>query len=156
MKTVRINQGKSLHVGLRILVTLASIILMVLSFKVISEPWSILVAILLSLISPAAWFATKIFEIDPTKKKLFKGSWFMGFRLGDWFEFKDLDIMTKKTRIKKTEFSLPDGKKLFTNQEYQVFLLADSEEHYLFGHPLKERIDEKIQTLNKKLELNTK
>lgn len=155
MRRTRINQGKTFSLSLRIIISIFSISMMIWVFKSIGAPWSIPIAILVSFVPPAAWFSTKIFEIDPNRKKIFIGSWSMGFRFGKWIQFKEIEIKIQKARIKKTEFSLPDGSRMITDQEYQAILKTNANESfYLLGHPLKERIEEKIQTLRKKLELD--
>lgn len=156
MKLVRINQGKSLPLWLRIIIAIVSIFLMILTFQMIAAPWSIVLAILLSMIPPAGWFATNILEINTSMKMIFRGSWIMGFRFGEWKRFHELKTITEKKQIKTTSFTLPDNKHITTNEEYQAFLEIESgEKIYLFGHPIEKRIKEKVETLNKKLKLKT-
>lgn len=154
MKPVRINQGKSFPLWSRVIIGVMSCLLIIWILKTLGYPWSIFLAILLSVVPQAFWFATKLFEIDTKNKKIFKGSWSMGFRSGQWIGFNKLNIETERVKIKPTEFSLSDNRNIITDHEYHVFLILDEEEKlYLFGHPLKERIEEKTQTLNKKLGL---
>lgn len=134
-----------------------SIGLIVLLFKTIPAPWSIVPSILLSILPPATWFATRILEIDPTNNLLFVGSWCMGFRKGRKIVFKKFEITDQEARIKRTAFSLPDGKEIVTDREFRAVLtLETGESFHLVGHPIKERIEEKIQVLNKKLGLAAK
>lgn len=157
MKLVRINQGKSLPTWLRVFIVIISILLMILAFLKLITPWSIMLAILFSLIPPAGWFATNILEINTSKKMIFQGSWSMGFRFGNWKHFQELKIIFEEKKIKTTSFTLPNNKLITTNKEYQAFLETETAEKiYLFGHPIKDRIKEKVETLNKKLRLDTK
>ena len=156
MKLVRIHQGKSLKLWLRILIVIISIILMIAAFKSLSEPWSIMLPIIISILPPASWFATNILEINASKGLIFKGAWAMGFRFGTWKRFEALEITYDHVPIKLTTYTLPNNRIITTDKEYQAFAEIDAEEKiYLFGHPLKERIDQKVQMLHKKLGLNT-
>lgn len=154
MRPVRIHQGKTYPLWLRLSVALTVCALIVVTFRYVLAPFSLGIAILLAPVLPALWFSTRIVEIDAAQKRLFQGSWTMGFRWGKNMNYEQVDLLVQKKRIKRTEFSLPNNRTLITNQEYQAFLVLDSKtELYLFGHPLEDRIEEKMQTLRKKLSI---
>ena len=154
MSVVRIHQGKSFSFGLRLLAAVTSIGMIVLLLKYAHESAAIVLSIMISMLPPAFWFSTKITEIDIINNKLFVGSWVMGFRKGKYFDFKKIEIHCREHRIKLTEFSLPDGKQIFTDREFRASLKVESGEHFhLFSHPHQKRVDEKIKKLKKKLGL---
>lgn len=154
MRPVRIHQGKTYPLGLRLSAALIVCTLIIVVLRHILAPLSLGIAILLAPVLPALWFSTRIVEIDVARKRLFQGSWTMGFRWGKNVSYEKIDLSVQKNRIKRTEFSLPNNRTLITDHEYQAFLEIDSKtDVYLFGHPLEDRIEEKMQTLRKKLSI---
>ena len=153
MRTVRIHQGKTFSLGIRLLIAIISMGVIFLLLRTFPSLWAIGISIGFSLIPPAGWFATRILEINPVNKQLFIGSWCMGFRVGRRIHFQELEIKSSVAKIKRTAFSLPDGE-IITNKEYRATLhIETGESFHLVGHPVKERIEEKIHILCKKLGL---
>ena len=154
MRPVRIHQGKTFPLFTRLLVSGMVCALIVFIFHYIQSPISLIISILISPALSACWFATRIFEIDIANRMIFQGNWTMGFRWGSTTNYEQINLLKRKERIKRTEFSLPGNKTLFTDREYRAYLIVDSEtELYLFGHPIEDRINEKMKVLRKKLSI---
>ncbi len=156
MRVVRINQGKALSLPFRFVIAL---ILMGAIFKalvLLSEPYSIFVAIILSFLVPAIWFATSLIIIDEERHILFKGNWAMGFKFGKKIVFSSIkEILVKKVKTKKKYHTLSNNQAFFSDQEYRAYVVIDSDEQYfLISHPNQERVKEKCNHLVKKLALN--
>ena len=156
MGRVIIHQGKSLALSMRLIAASLGCLLIILALTHLKATLALPLSMLLSLILPASWFATRVLEIDMKTKTFFKGSWVMGFKFGQQKRFEEIKMISKKVPIKETEFVLPGNKAFVTNHEYQAFAIVDSDlEVYLLGHPLEKKISEKIAKINKKLGLPT-
>ena len=151
-----INQGKSLPAWLRMTIGLLICVAIITILRTIREPYSIGLAIGLSVLFPAAWFSTKILQIDLKSNKIFLGHWSMGFRFGKTRPFSNLSITTKKASIELTHFTLPNNQTMSTDTEFHAYLEMDNEAPlYLFGHPVKSTFDKKIKVLHEKLGIST-
>ncbi|MEM6643270.1 MAG: hypothetical protein AAF616_09845 [Bacteroidota bacterium] len=153
MHSIKINQGKSLSLPLRLATTAASLTLIYYSFKLFPSPFSLIFPVSFSLIGPFFWFAIKLLEIDPLRKQVFTGIWSMGLRFGKWVEFKQAEIAVEETKIKPTEFLL-ENRRVTVTREYRAFLvLENGSKIFMLSHPLQKRLQSKIQTLRHKLSL---
>jgi len=120
------------------------------------QPYLIALAIVLSMLVPAAWFATDILIIDLEEKKIFNGTWIMGFKLGRVTSITSVrKIFINRVKTKRTIYSLANNKHISTNYEYCAFLKLDSgEKFFMVSHPVKERIIEKSRQAIHKLGLS--
>lgn len=155
MKIVRVNKGKTIPLPFRFISALLIGLSVVQVLRNLQEPWSIIIAILLSFILPGIWFASNIIIIDLERKTLFDGSWTMGFRFGKNHRFESIDsFFINKVKIKQTIYSLANQQNILVNHEYKAYVkLQSGEKYFLFSHPLEERAQEKLTKIRKKLGL---
>ena len=156
MKIVRISKGKAVSLPLRlgaVAITIFSIIKVV---DLLSESLSIFVILILCCFVPAIWFATNVIIINEENKTIFDGIWTMGKKLGKPVKYNKLEeVFIEKIRTKKTVYSLPNKQNIISDHEYRAYLkLSNGKKYFLLSHPLKNRIEEKVTKINKKLELN--
>ncbi|MBC6427609.1 MAG: hypothetical protein GDA51_14355 [Ekhidna sp.] len=156
MKIVSIHQGKTLPLPLRFFIAMIPGALVVISMNQFAQPYSIVLAIALSALVPAVWFATDILTIDLEEKKIFNGAWVMGFKFGRVTSVTSIEkVFINRIEIKQTIYSLANNKNISTNYEYHTFLKLDSgEKFFMFSHPVRERIIEKAKQAIHKLELS--
>jgi len=156
MRIVRIHQGKTFSLQLRLIVALFLGVSMVLIMEQIHQPYSIGIAIILSALIPAAWFTTNILTIDLEKCRIFVGIWVMGFKFGKETSFYTIEkILIKKLKTTQKLYSLANNLNIITRYEYHAFLKLDSDElFFLVSHPIEERIIEKCQQAIRKLRLS--
>lgn len=157
MKIVRINKGKSLPLIVRIIALVIVGFSITKTFQLVQEPLSIFIAIGISILLPALWFATNLIVIDHKRKTLFDGIWTMGFKIGKNIPYQgDPSISLEKIKIAKKVYSLPDNKNIITDHEYRAMIeLKDGKKYYLFSHPLEERANEKLIKIRNKLGIDS-
>lgn len=138
--------------GMRLLLSGLSCLMVIFILKFVPSPTTLPLAIACSFAFPAVWFSTRLFELDMTGKKVFVGTWVMGFRFGKTYQYKTFDILKRQEKIKGTIFNIDNKQVLFT-KEYRLILVLDgSTELFLLSHPIEGKIDERLAKL-KKLQL---
>lgn len=157
MKIVRINKGKSLPLIARIIGLLIVGFSITRTFQLVEEPLSILLAIGISIVLPALWFATNLIVIDHERKTLFDGIWTMGFKIGKNTHYKEIQSLSlEKIKTPKRVYSLPNNKNIVTDHEYRATIeLNDGKKYYLFSHPLEKRANEKLIKIRNKLGIDS-
>ncbi len=65
------------------------------------------------------------------------------------------EIIIRKVKTKRTVYTLSNKENIVADHEFRAILkLENDEEYFLFSHPLKDRVDEKVTKIKKKLEIN--
>ncbi|WP_462252276.1 hypothetical protein [Ekhidna sp.] len=156
MRIIRINKGKAVRLPLRLLCVILMILMTVKLANWLSEPWSIISVILIASFLPAIWFATKIIIINEENKTIYDGIWTMGRKLKKSSNYTSLsEIIIRKVKTKRTVYTLSNKENIVADHEFRAILkLENDEEYFLFSHPLKDRVDEKVTKIKKKLEIN--
>lgn len=156
MRIIRINKGKAVYLPIRLLSVIILIGITLMLVKWLSEPWSVLAAIVISSLLPAIWFATKVIIINEENKTIFDGVWSMGKKLGKPMKYMAIEeIFIKKVKTKQTVYTLPDKQNMVSNHEFRAHLKLDNgNEHFLFSHPIEGRVEEKVTKIKQKLEIN--
>lgn len=156
MKIIRISKGKAVGLPIRFV---AAILMVVLTIKLVDwlpEPWSIIIAIVISTFLPALWFATNVIIINEEDKTIFDGVWTMGRKLGKPVSYEAIEkIFINKVKTKQTMYSLSNKQNIVANHEYRAYLkLSNGDKFFLISHPLEETIEKKVMKIRKKLEIN--
>ncbi|MEP1034869.1 hypothetical protein [Ekhidna sp.] len=156
MKIIRINKGKAVSLPIRFVAVVATVVLTIKLMDWLPEPWSILVAMAISTILPAIWFATNVIIINEDNKTIFDGVWTMGRKLGKPSKYDSIEkIFINKVKTKQTMYSLSNKQNIIANHEYRAYLkTGEGDKYYLFSHPLEERVVEKVTKIKHKLEIN--
>lgn len=155
MRIIKVNKGKTIPFPIRFVCALFIVLGIIEVLRNLAEPWSILIAILLSFILPGVWFATNIIIIDLEKKALFDGVWTLGVKMGKSVSIEGVDkLYLNKVKTKQTLYSLSNQQNVIANHEFQAYLKVQSgETYFLFSHPIEERAEEKLTKIRKKLKL---
>lgn len=149
-KPFRIHQGKTFSAPIRITIAILVCAFIFIIMRNLGENVAIISSIFISMILPATWFATKIFEISTST--LFTGNWTLGFRFGTYHKFESLNLLIRKEKIKPTEFILGDNSTVLCDEEFRAYLKTENNsEFYLFGHPLEKKVIEKISLIQEKI-----
>ena len=156
MRIIRINKGKAIKLPVRLVAVAAVITLTIKAVDWLPEPWSILSVIVISALLPGLWFATKVIMINEEEKTIFDGVWTMGLKFSKTRGYDAIEeIRLEKAKIKPTVFSISKKENILIDHEYRAFLiLTNGDEYYLLSHPIKERVEEKLTKIRKKLAIN--
>ena len=156
MKVFRIHQGKALPLPVRILCVTLVVVATTQVLLWLPKPYSMVISIATCTLLPAAWFANKLLIIDEEKKTVFKGIWTMGKRFGDTINYEaSPTIWIEKKKTKKTAYQLSNKETILVNAEYRAYLrLDDGRNIFLISHPIEKRLNEKVERIKNKLQLN--
>lgn len=156
MKIIRISKGKAVNLPIRFAGVVLVVVMTVKLIDWLPEPWSLISTIVLATLLPAFWFATRVIIINQENKTIFDGVWTMGKKIGKPVSYEEIsDVFIEKVKIKQTVFSISKKESIIVNHEYRAYIkLSDEQQFYLLSHPLKERIEEKVIKIKKKLEIN--
>lgn len=141
---------------LRFIIAIILGVLIVVSMDQLASPYSIAVAIALSTLVPAAWFATDLLIIDLEENKIFNGTWVMGFKFGQITPVSSIEkIFINRIKTKQTVYSLANNRNVSTNYEYHAYLKLDTgDKFFMVSHPLADRIIKKSKQVVHKLRLS--
>ncbi|MEO9870223.1 hypothetical protein [Ekhidna sp.] len=153
MKIIRINKGKAVNLPIRFVSIILMVIVTIKLMYELPEPWSILVAIIVSSFVPAIWFASNVIIINEENKTLYDGVFAMGRKFGKPTKYDSIEkIFINKVKTKQTMYSLSNQQNIVSNHEYRAYLKLDNgDKYFLLSHPLEERVEEKVTKISKKL-----
>ncbi len=153
MEIIRINKGRAVNLPIRLVGIVVVAVITIKLMDSLSEPWSILIAILIASFLPALWFSFNVIIIDMNKKEIFDGVWTMGKRLGKPTPFNEIEkIFINKVKTKKTMYSISNQQNIVTNHEFRAYLKLDNgEKLFLISHPIEDTLEEKVTKIRKKL-----
>ncbi|MEO1254004.1 MAG: hypothetical protein AAFY41_03825 [Bacteroidota bacterium] len=153
MRIIRINKGRTISLPIRLLGVFGILMLITTAMINLSEAWAILVSIILASFFPALWFSFNVIIIDAENQEVFEGVWTMGKRFGKPVPFNKIEkIFINKVKTRQTIYSLSSKQNIVANHEFRAYLKLDNEEEYfLISHPIKERAQDKVSEIKRKL-----
>ena len=152
----RLNQGRIVSLPIRFFLTLMVFAVMFWSMTALSESIAIIVCILISLLLPLVWSSYYILEIDCQNQRIGELTWIAGIKRGNYTSYDSIEkIFINQTGSAQRMTSYGGHVHTKRAREYHAYLkTGDSRKFFLLSDSDPVKLEERIQPLVKKLNVN--
>ncbi|MEM6830165.1 MAG: hypothetical protein AAF551_06585 [Bacteroidota bacterium] len=149
MKGIRINQGRSVPLLVRLVVSFVVILVSIQILAHLPENAAIALTMSVSLILPVLWFSFDVLTIDTASRRVHQGIWIMGRPIGRSKAYTKIEnIFIEKPQTEQNGRNSTHQPPL-----YRAFITFDNQKkYYILSGRSEESLKKKLSKIKKRLE----